>query len=378
MRFPCGSVCLKGKEMYKETAKLILYSDLAADGILSELGRIWEEYHIPQEIWRSSASLRRYLEPGNDMMTPETAAALRLKEIPMVARKAIGSGRMIAGEQLSPDCIWYQTMNPYSVVAAPFMMEGQPVGCLIICVKKQWVERTSESQLIQDLVTIASYQMSAIELQKRKTMLQRAEFKALQFQVNPHFLFNALNTISSVCREDPDEARELLVTLADYFRYNLDFESYLVPLSEELEHVRDYLRIEQARFEDKLEVQIRAPQQVPVQIPTLLIQPIVENAIRHGIRPDGMRVVHIDVTEEKDAFLVAVSDEGRGFPEAVLEKLFSGEAVGDRVGLANVHKRLKNMYGEEHGLIISSSSKGSTVAMRFYKNGGRNEDRHSR
>ena len=104
-------------------------------------------------------------------------------------------------------------------------------------------------------------------------MLAQAEFKALQFQVNPHFLFNALNTISWVCRENPEEARKLLLTLADYFRYNLNYDAYMVPLREELEHVKDYLQIEKARFEEKLQVTYEVPEKMEILVPTLILQP---------------------------------------------------------------------------------------------------------
>ena len=190
----------------------------------------------------------------------------------------------------------------------------------------------------------------------------------MQFQVNPHFLFNALNTIASVCREDPERSRELLITLADYFRYNLDYEAYMVPLEEELDHVKDYLELERARFEEKLIVSYDVPERMDVMIPTLILQPIVENAVRHGISADGKRIVDIRIREEEDAFIVDIGDKGRGFKPDVLEKLETGEAIGNSIGLSNVHKRMKNIYGENHGLKIMSTDHGSVVEMCFYKN----------
>jgi LytS/YehU family sensor histidine kinase len=198
-------------------------------------------------------------------------------------------------------------------------------------------------------------------------MLQKAEFKALQFQVNPHFLFNALNTVAFVCREDGDRARELLITLADYFRYNLDYDAYMAPLQKELEHVENYLELERARFEDKLIVTYEVPEWMEVMVPILILQPIVENAVRYGISPDGRRIVDIQILENAGEYVVRISDKGRGFPEEVLKKLEKDEPIGNSIGLSNVHKRLKSIYGEEHGLKITSTPQGSTVEIHFFK-----------
>lgn len=212
-----------------------------------------------------------------------------------------------------------------------------------------------------------SSQLAILELEQQKNLLAQAEFKALQFQVSPHFLFNALNTISWVCRENPEEARKLLLTLADYFRYNLNYDAYMVPLQEELDHVKDYLQIEKARFEEKLQVVYDVPERMEILVPTLILQPIVENAVRYGIDKNGCRYVYIGITEEVDAYRVEISDHGKGFPEEVLEKLEKDEPVGSSIGLQNVHKRMKSAYGEEHGLQICSTTHGSTVKLYFYK-----------
>ena len=199
-------------------------------------------------------------------------------------------------------------------------------------------------------------------------MRQKAEFKALQFQVNPHFLFNALNTISSVCRENKERARELLLILADYFRYNLGSGSYMVPMQEEIEHVQDYLEIEKARFEEKLSVTYELEDNMNLLIPTLILQPIVENAVRHGRSADGMRVVHISVKERVDGYIVKVRDKGPGFAPHILKKLENEEEIGKSIGLTNVHKRMKNIYGEKNGLQIENMKDGgSCVTMHFMK-----------
>ena len=272
----------------------------------------------------------------------------------------------------------YELMKDYSLVAAPFVIREQAIGCLIVWVKKKWVLKQSELKILQHLVTLSSYQIALAELEQQRLMRERAEFKALQFQVNPHFLFNALNTISYVCREEPERARELLLTLANYFRYNLNYDAYIVPLVEELKHVQDYLEIEKARFEEKLLVTFEVPDVMDIDIPTLILQPIVENAVRYGINQEGKRVVRIQIEEEPEGCMVCVSDEGRGISEDILNKLKNDEPIGNSIGLSNVHKRMKNMYGEENGLHFRSTVKGTCVEMHFLKSASKEEKDENR
>lgn len=288
--------------------------------------------------------------------------------LPEIARKAMERGRMSTLESVPKEDSWYDWIGEYSVLAEPFMIQNRAVGCLLVWVKKQFVFHQSDVELLHNFGMLASSQLAMEKLEKQEQMRQKAEFKALQFQVNPHFLFNALNTISSVCRENSDRARGLLLTLADYFRYNLGNGAYLVPMQEEVEHVQDYLEIEKARFEENLIVTYDLDEELHILIPTLILQPIVENAVRHGRGKDGKRVVHISVREETDGYVVQVQDKGPGFAPEVLRKLSNGEEIGKSIGLSNVHRRMKNMYGEENGLQIENLEKGgSCVTMHFKK-----------
>lgn len=338
---------------------------------MEDIKAAWDALNLPDEAWESSEVLEKILDGLKDSDSPEVQQNLKMLAplwgIPEIAELALERGEMVTVFRIPETSVWYRTMRECSVVAAPFIIEGQAIGCLVVFMKKQWTGRKSELDMIENLVTIASYQIAVRELEKRKSMLQKAEFKALQFQVNPHFLFNALNTIASVCREDPERSRELLVTLADYFRYNLDYEAYMVPLEEELDHVKDYLELERARFEDKLIVSYDVPEHMNILIPTLTLQPIVENAVRHGISADGKRIVDISVRETEEAFIVDIGDKGKEFDPEVLRKLETGEAIDNSIGLSNVHKRMKSIYGEEHGLKITSMEQGSVVEMCFYK-----------
>lgn len=290
-----------------------------------------------------------------------------LERIPRIGKEAMRTGELSTMYHVPRSSSWYEWMKEYSMIAAPFMLKEQAIGCLIVWMKKTWVFRKSELELLQHLVTLGSFQIAMAELEHQKAMWQQAELKALQFQVNPHFLFNALNTIACVCREDAGRARELLVILADYFRYNLDGTAGMVSIEEEIQHVKDYLALEKGRFEEKLEVTYELPENMDILIPTLILQPVVENAVKYGINQQGRRIVNIKVEEEPDTFVVSVSDKGRGFPPEVIQKLEQGESVGKSIGLNNVYKRMKSIYGEDCKPKITSSGKGSCVQLTFKK-----------
>lgn len=286
-------------------------------------------------------------------------------EIPDIGIEAMETGSLKTMYQVPVSSSWYEFMKDYSLIAAPLIIREQSIGCLIIWVKKQWVFRQSEMELLQHLVTLSSYQIALVELEKQRAMRQKAEFKALQFQVNPHFLFNALNTVSCVCRENPERARELLIVLANYFRYNLNYDAYMVPFEEEMDHVRDYLELEKARFEEKLVVTYDVPEDIGIEIPTLILQPIVENAVRYGISQEGYRIVSVRAEESEEGCLVYIQDKGKGISEDIIDKLARGETIGNSIGLSNVHRRMKSIYGEENGLHIVSSEEGTCVELRF-------------
>ncbi|MDP4096018.1 ATP-binding protein [Paenibacillus sp. P96] len=190
----------------------------------------------------------------------------------------------------------------------------------------------------------------------------RSEMAFLQAQIKPHFLYNALNVIISECAENSDRAIELLMELSQYLRSSFDFHNrdQTVPLHKELELVRSYLSLERARFEERLQVEFDIEEQVNVLIPPLSIQPIVENAIRHGImqRASGGHL-KISIRPRQTGILVVVEDDGVGMPCDKAEQILSGSGESPSVGLRNIHRRLISLYGS--GLQISSEPGEGTV-----------------
>ena len=257
----------------------------------------------------------------------------------------------------------YHILKNRIIVAAPLIEMDKPVGSLTMMVKKHWHTSQSNLDFASELARLFSTQLELSDLDYQKQLRRKAEFKALQSQVNPHFLYNALNTISCVCRENPDRARELILTLSSYYRQALENDQYMLSLHTELYHVASYLELEQARFEEKLVVELVVEDDLNCKVPSFILQPLVENAVRHGGDRTGARHVSISAHSVEGMAEIAVADRGQGIPREVVLGLYTGQGKG--VGLSNVHKRLKSIYGEDNGLKIETSEAGSRVWFRI-------------
>ncbi|MFD0671213.1 ATP-binding protein [Cohnella sp. GCM10027633] len=192
------------------------------------------------------------------------------------------------------------------------------------------------------------------------------EMALIQAQIKPHFLYNTLNTIASLSEIDPERTRELLNDFGSYLRSSFDLRNLdrFVPFSKEWALVHSYLQIEQARFGTRMSLSMKLPDNPSFHLPPLTIQPIVENALRHGIltRFEGGHL-QIEVSEEADGYTIAVRDNGVGFPPEKIEPVLSGTYRGG-IGLVNVHQRLMNAYGA--GLAITSvAGEGTEVRLRI-------------
>ena len=207
-----------------------------------------------------------------------------------------------------------------------------------------------------------------IKLEEQERMLLHARMEALQNQINPHFLFNTLNSVSSLVRFDPDTAREMIIKLANILRRLLNSTDSSVPLREELEFIDDYLDIEVVRFgRDKLRVvkELDA-QSLDVMVPSMLLQPLVENSIKHGLSAKiegGSIYLRSRLTESE--LIIEVEDDGVGMGAANILERPSGLG-GTGIGMANVAERLKVLYGEAARMTIDShEGKGTLVRLRL-------------
>lgn len=191
-------------------------------------------------------------------------------------------------------------------------------------------------------------------------MARDAELKVLQNQINPHFLFNALHAIAAFLRFDSGKAREMIIDLSTYLRYNLENSDRLVSLEKELEQVRAYINIEKSRFPDKFNVFYNVGKNLEnIKIPSLTIQPLVENSLKHGIfKRNEKGNVKISIEKKKKEYLVTIEDDGMGIEESVIDNL--DREIGKNIGLKNVHSRLKLIYGK--GLRIQKLEKGTKIS----------------
>jgi two-component system LytT family sensor kinase len=188
-------------------------------------------------------------------------------------------------------------------------------------------------------------QERAVTAAQLQTRLAEAQLQALQRQLHPHFLFNTLHTISALMHRDVEAADAMLARLSDLLRLTLDqVGTQLVPLKDELDFVDKYLEIEKTRFGDRLQVRVDAePATLDASVPNFVLQPLVENALRHGIGPKlGVGRVDLSARREGDRLVLVVRDNGRGVPPDKLSAFNHG------VGLGNTRSRLEHLYGSDH------------------------------
>ena len=244
-----------------------------------------------------------------------------------------------------------------AAAVVPLRLADGPAGALV-------VYATDGSPLegaAVDLLTDLGDQLSA---QLQLSQLATATKTALQAQMEPHFIFNALNTIAAFMRTDPDRARELLLAFADYVRSKLARPDEFVTLDEELRHVESYLDLERARFGDGLLVAVDAsPEARAVRLPPFLVQPLVENAVKHGKTERPLRLI-VRARVRRGRLRVTVRDDGRGIARDVIERVLEpgvSDGEGTGLGLANVNGRLTAFYGE--GVKLRSFPFGTVVRL---------------
>ncbi|OQY41966.1 MAG: sensor histidine kinase [Fusobacteriia bacterium 4572_74] len=262
-------------------------------------------------------------------------------------------------EEIRLDCI---SEDIISFIIVPLKSGVEVTGALKVYFSENSYISERNKNLVLGLSELISTQLEISRIKKLEEMARDAEITALQTQINPHFLFNALNTIISFVRIDPIQARSTIIDLATYLRYNLDNGNKLVDIEMELEQVKAYVNIEKARFYDKINMHYEIDENVKrIKIPSLTIQPLVENAIQHGV---------LNGTKGKDIFLkiyrvdgdkirVIIENNGRSIDQEVIDKIYSDSIESSKIGLYNVHRRIKLIYGK--GLEIERLEEGTRI-----------------
>jgi two-component system sensor histidine kinase LytS len=262
-----------------------------------------------------------------------------------------------------------------SAVIVPLKRGENTIGTLKLHRFKENGITPVDIELGKGFAQLFSSQLELVEIENQKKLAREAEIKALQAQINPHFLFNAINTIVSYIRTNPEIASGLLIKLSEFFRRNITTpHNENVPFLTEIEHCESYLAIELARFGDRVKINCElGDDTLSCKVPPLIFQPLVENALRHGILPkeEGGEIT-MGAYKDNGFVKIFVRDNGIGMTGEQIDSLFSnknerlGHHRGLGIALKNVNARLVALYGPEHSLSIESTQgKGTTVSFKI-------------
>ncbi|BAS13155.1 sensor histidine kinase YehU [Arthrobacter sp. Hiyo8] len=254
-----------------------------------------------------------------------------------------------------------------NAVVAPIRAGNRVVGAVAAFAPQTGAGLVRATSELADWVAV---QVELAELDASRTLLMEAEVRALRAQISPHFIYNSLNAIASFINTDPARARELVVEFADFTRYSFRRHGDFTTLAEELRSIDRYLLLEKARFGDRVQVSLRiAPEVLSTVIPFLSLQPLVENAVRHGLEAkEGPGHITICANDSGAFAEVTIEDDGVGIDPEHLRSVLAGHADGDHVGLRNVDARLRQVYGDEHGLVIETApGEGTLITIRVPK-----------
>jgi two-component system LytT family sensor kinase len=261
-----------------------------------------------------------------------------------------------------------------SAVLAPLVVQGKRAGTLIAFYRTVGRPSQLELRVVQEAASLVSAQVELSVVAGQERRLAQAELRALRAQISPHFIYNALAAVAGEIHAQPEQARELLIDFAEFTRYLFrDGRSY-VTLGEEIEHVERYLRLEQARFRN-LKVTIEIPDEaLTAVVPSMSIQPLVENAVRHGVerRAGSGRIEITAKVVDRDVEL-RVSDDGAGIDPARVPAVLAG--AGGGIGVSNVDARLRATFGERYALRIESEIGTGTTALMTVPNFQGDRDR---
>ncbi|MFJ5044233.1 sensor histidine kinase [Streptomyces sp. NPDC088719] len=253
-------------------------------------------------------------------------------------------------------------------VAVPLTVENRVLGALVAYAPR---ESAVLARAAGEVARWVCVQLELAELDRSRTQLIEAEIKALRAQISPHFIFNSLAAIASFVRTDPEQARELLLEFADFTRYSFRRHGEFTTLADELHSIDQYLALVRARFGERLSVTLQvAPEVLPVALPFLCLQPLVENAVKHGLEGAVTRSrISISALDAGSEAEVVVEDDGTGMDPERLRQILRGEGgASTGIGLLNVDERLRQVYGDDYGLVIETGvGAGMKITLRLPK-----------
>ncbi len=289
-------------------------------------------------------------------------------DVRSLAEQVIQTGRQQVASHTSISCD-HPNCEVRGIVVVPLETDGNIVGTLAALTTS-----TAGPVLLRATAEVARYvssQLELAELDESRARLNRAEVRALRAQISPHFVYNALTTIASFIRTDPVRARELLIEFADFTRYSFRTAGEYTTLQDELTNIERYVRLEKARFGNRLNIKLQiAPEVLSVVLPFLALQPLVENAVRHGLasKPNGGTIT-ITAENAGAECVIIVEDDGIGMdPSRLTDDLDDAHQSGAHVGLGNVDDRMRSTFGDDFGLVVDTApGAGMKITLRVPK-----------
>ncbi|MDO0924692.1 histidine kinase [Streptomyces sp. TG1A-8] len=253
-------------------------------------------------------------------------------------------------------------------VVAPLRVDGRAPGTLAAFGGR---ESAVMVRAAGEVARWVSVQLELVDLDRARSSVIEAEIRALRAQISPHFVYNSLASIASFVRTDPERARGLLLEFADFTRYSFRRNGDFTTLAEELRSIEQYLELARARFGRRLDVTLRiAPEVLPVTLPFLCLQPLVENALKHGLGESaGRGRITIAAEDEGTEARVVIEDDGVGMDPQRLREILRGRGGPSAgIGLSNVDTRLRQVYGDAHGLVVETGvGAGTRITVRIPK-----------
>ena len=322
-----------------------------------------------------TAATHRVLESQKtEVFTQSSAFGMRSPKdgermAPSQLTPAIKAAQDIASKYVPPeeaaDIGATTSLIPAGIVA-PLIVRGVSVGTLKMYYEAPHLIDETQCAIAEGLAELLSTQLSIAELDRQVELATKAQLRALQSQINPHFLFNTINTIASLIRTEPMRARGLLREFAAFYRQTLENSDDLIPLERELQQTSRYLGFETARFGDeRIDTTVGVePGLEDVRVPSFIIQPIVENSVNHAMRPEGTLHLRIEVRTDGEDVEILVSDDGIGMSDERARRLVQeagASAKGAGIALRNVDGRLRAAFGPHAGVEVKSEPEVGTV-----------------
>ncbi len=301
-------------------------------------------------------------KPGDKFHTAATKEAVKKGEIVMMYTK----------DQIG--CSEKKCPLESGIVVPMKSSDGEVFGVLKLYRTKPYSMSLLDMEIAKGLADILSTQIQLNRIEKEKKLRMVSQLRALQARINPHFLFNALNTIRYMVRKNPEEGYDLLFKLSVILRETLERSDNFVKLSEEIDFVKAYLAIEKARFGERLETVFNIDEDVKdINIPSLILQPIVENSVKHGFSPSVKKLkIEVSAYARFGVLYLGVSDTGKGIKKEKIAEILNFNEHSRSVGIRNVCERLENLYGDKFQFKITSKpGKGTKVTIGIPYEGAR-------